>query len=238
MQSGVYGFFGVNYYTHCSGFIFVFPFVVWLFFAVVLFLSQLAENIFEKAGKPLKWRSVILPAVMIPISFVVAFWDVYFIGQQATKLCKEQAGLHVYKTVEADGVSGIYNIKYWSEYGFKFIENIDIGNKIRYTYVGGKSKVELVDKFNSKYAIVNNNIKISNRIFVVKYLSINIETNEILGDLAYVVVYGGWADMLFYNLTGFTYSPWSCGRGKNIESNSELTDFDLVKATIKPVILK
>lgn len=235
MRSCVYEFFGVNYYTHGTGLVLVFPFVVWLFFAVILLLSQLAENFFEKADKSLKWRSVLIPAAMIPISFVVAFWDVYLIGQQATKLCKEQAGLHVYKTVEAEGFIGDSSIDYWSKYGFKYVEKRDFNDKIRYTIIDGKSKYEQVDEFHSKYEYLCEKKFVGNRIIKVTYYMKSTSGVDVLGTYILFVVHGGWVDMLFINLTGFSYSGWECRQTMLNNEGFEFDSDDLIRATLKPV---
>lgn len=56
------------------------------------------------------WRKVKLPLIgVVPIGLVLLtlpFWDVYMTSLDASRLCKEQGGLHVYKTVEADGILG------------------------------------------------------------------------------------------------------------------------------------
>jgi hypothetical protein len=232
MQSGVYEFFGVNYYTRGTGLVLVFPFVVWLFFAVILLLSQLTENFFEKADKPLKWRSVLIPAAMIPISFVVAFWDVYLIGQQATKLCKEQAGLHVYKTVEADGFIGDSSIDYWSKFGFKFVEyQMGNGEKYRYVLLNGDVKKISVDNLLSSYEIISSDSIVTNKISEYSYAIVDVNSKQVISSLKKYSIDCGWSDMVMYSVSGFSYTPWICS---GISTGINLNVRDLIKHSIIP----
>ena len=43
---------------------------------------------------------------------VAAYWDVYLISREAERLCREEAGLHVQKMVEAEGFLGTSDIKH------------------------------------------------------------------------------------------------------------------------------
>jgi hypothetical protein len=172
-----------------------------------------------------------LSAALVVISFIVVFWDVYQIGSQATKLCNEKAGLHVYRTAEAESFLGAAGIRGWADYGFKFTERESDKDKIRYFYENGKPTYKKVDEFISQYELVMSRIHIFPRIEVIKVEMKDRRTDEVLGESIEYSIDGGWADMLFYNSTGFSYSPWICS-GQFARGQIYLSD--VVKATLKP----
>ncbi|SEA84794.1 hypothetical protein SAMN05660420_03399 [Desulfuromusa kysingii] len=226
MDAGVWEIFGTRYYTHGFGLLFVFPFAIWFFVASVLTLKGLVVE------RTFKWRGLALSACLIVVTLVAVFWDVYQIGQQATKLCNEKAGLHVYRTAEAEGVLGLFSIEHWSKYGFKFVEYEDVlKNKTRYFLEGGKPAHKKVNQFLSQYEYLITRKNLTSRIGIIKQEIKDRNANEVLGESNEFSIDGGWADMLFYNTTGFSYSPWICS-GSN--ESQKIYPSELVKAVLKP----
>jgi hypothetical protein len=227
MESGVWEIFGTRYYTHGFGLIFVAPFVIWFGIALLLTLGRIVR------GKhPFISINLCLSATLVVISFIVVFWDVYQVGKQATKLCNEKAGLHVYRTAEAESVLGLSGIEHWSKYGFKFVEYEDVlKEKTRYFLEDGKPAHQKVDEFLSQYELLITRKNLTSKIMIHQYQIIDRSTHEVLGETSHLTIDGGWADMAFYGITGFTYSPWKC-KG---EGMGDASPIDIVKVVLKPI---
>ncbi|WP_321532215.1 hypothetical protein [uncultured Desulfuromonas sp.] len=226
MDAGVFEIFGTRYYTHGFGLLLVAPFAFWFIVSVIGVPIRLLER------KPLQWYGVVVSAFCTFVMLIVVFWDVYQIGQQATKLCNEEAGLHVYRTAEAESFLGAAGIRGWAEYGFEFTEGESDKDKIRYFMENGKPTYKKVDQFLSQYELVTTRKKITNRIGIIKQQIKDRNSNEVLGEANEFKIHGGWADMLFFNLTGFSYSPWICS-GRN--QKKKIYPSDLVKAVLAPI---
>lgn len=226
MDAGVWEIFGTRYYSNGFGLLLVAPFAFWFVVSLIGVPIRAIER------KPVKWYGLIISLLCTLVMLVVVFWDVYQIGQQATKLCNEKAGLHVYRTAEAEGVLGLFSIEHWSKYGFKFVEYEDVlKNKTRYFLEGGKPAHKKVNQFLSQYELLITRKKLTPKIKIHQYQIIERSTNEILGETAHLRIDGGWADMAFYGLTGFTYTPWQC-KGDGMEDASPI---DIVKVVLKPI---
>jgi hypothetical protein len=93
LDAGVFEIFGTWYYTYCFGIILIAPFALWFVGSMIRVLMR------ALAGKPVKWYGPAISAGCTLAMLIAVFWDVYQIGQEATRLCNEKAGLHVYRTV-------------------------------------------------------------------------------------------------------------------------------------------
>ncbi|WP_321532221.1 hypothetical protein [uncultured Desulfuromonas sp.] len=225
MDAGVFEIFGTRYYTHGFGLLLVAPFAFWFIVSVIGVPIRLLER------KPLQWYGVVVSAFCTFVMLIVVFWDVYQIGQQAAKLCNEKAGLHVYRTAEAESFLGAAGIRGWAEYGFEFTEGESDKDKIRYFMENGKPTYKKVDEFLSEYELLITRKKLTPKIKIHQYQIIERSNSEILGETAHLRIDGGWADMAFYGLTGFTYTPWKC-KGDGMGDASPI---DIVKVVLKPI---
>ncbi|MGD9847830.1 MAG: hypothetical protein AB7T15_01950 [Desulfuromonas sp.] len=226
MDAGVWEIFGTRYYTYGFGLLFVFPFAIWFFVSLVLTLKGLVLE------RTFKWRGLVLSACLIVVTLVAVFWDVYQIGQQATKLCNEKAGLRVYRTAEANSVLGLSGIEHWSRYGFEFLEDNSLRKgKLRLFMKDGKPTYKKVDQFLSRHELMITRKNLTPKIMIHQYQIVERSNNEVLGEILQFTIDGGWADMAFYGLTGFTYSPWKCeGDGMG-----DASPIDIVKVVLKPL---
>jgi hypothetical protein len=119
---------------------------------VVLYLPLVLGSLWFIYRKFKKARLVIV--VLAPVLLALPLWDVYMIGRDAERLCKEQGGLHVYKVVEADSFRGGGDIVKLSEYGFAYAESFGLGGKkFRYTSDGIKWFEQEIDEFITRYQI-------------------------------------------------------------------------------------
>jgi hypothetical protein len=226
MEAGVFEIFGTRYYSYGLGLLFVAPFAFWFVASFFRIVTQFIDR------KPIKWFGPILSAVCVLLMPVIVFFDVYQIGQQATKLCNEKAGLRVYRTAQTEGVLGLSGIEHWAKYGFEFVEyEHSVKRKIRHYFKNGKPTFKKVDKFLSQYELVETRSDITPRIGVIIQEVKDRNTNEVLGQSKEFSIDGGWADMFFYNLTGFSYSPWICS---GISGKRQIYISDLIEVTLNP----
>lgn len=220
--------FGTYYYTNCFGLIFFVGPVFLVFVCSLLYTALVALN-----RETIRWRWPLIFGLCTVVVFVAVFWDVYLTGRQATKLCKEQAGLHLYRTAEAESIIGAGTIKDWKDYGFIFTEYI-YGSYVYRTYYDkdGKMITEKVDNILSQYEYSSARVRMNPRIYLLNEKIRYRITGEILGEIKTFSIDTGWADSLFYNLTGFNYAPWICSGEKKYEL---IYSSDLVKSVLKPM---
>lgn len=188
------------------------------------------------------WRQTKLPwKLTAPLGLVLItlpFWDVYMIGRDADRLCKSEAGLHVYKTVEAVGVAG-YGAEYWLNYGFKYVEHMGIGpgkysRKYRDTLENGEIVSEEIEEFTIQFdnKTGDNHKVVTKSISRSSHVVIDRETKEVLGDWVFFNIYPGLFDGILMKITGSGPVLWHCGFRS--PDGNEIGVRDLVKATIHP----
>ncbi|RLJ69173.1 hypothetical protein [Sulfurisoma sediminicola] len=177
----------------------------------------------------------------VPLGLIVAtvpLWDVYAIGVEAKRLCKEQAGLKVYRTVEADGFLGSGLGKRLMEYGYKYVESGGDDKMSRYTAKDGDIVHERITEFTSRYWVKTGD---SHRV-IGKHFSrssdqvVDRQTGEVLGELVVIGIYPSWFDNVAIAATGSGsgFSPWRCGEEPPPGRTTELGLYDLIFATIHP----
>lgn len=179
------------------------------------------------------WPLLVLLALVL---LTLPFWDVYIIGRDADRLCSEQGGLRVYKTVGADSFRGGGDIVKLSKYGFKYAESYGLGGKIyRRQIENGELKREVVPEFEAHYEVGGEGYQVitksiaSNAIRVV-----NLETKEVLGELITLNIHPGRFDGLFLKLTGSGPVVWHCGAEPPTGQIEPLSFDDVILATLKP----
>jgi hypothetical protein len=120
---------------------------------VVLLITPLAY--FAILRRVAVWVRISAIALLWGGTIHLAYWDVYQIAKEAERLCREEAGLHVYRTVEAEGLLGLSSIEYWAQFGLKYVE-FDFGReKFRYTLAGGRVEKTPVNEFRSRYELTH-----------------------------------------------------------------------------------
>ncbi|WP_020677438.1 hypothetical protein [Geopsychrobacter electrodiphilus] len=173
------------------------------------------------------------------VLLTLPFWDVYMIGRDAERLCREEGGLHVYKTVEAEGFLGDSSIEVWSKFGFQYVESGGGDKMSRYTMVNGKPVHQRVQKFISRNQLKSgDNHRVIDKYFArTSYQVIDIQSDEVLGELVAFSIYPGWWDNIIIGLSGSGsgFHPWSCGNEPTQKSDVlRLGGSDVVRATLKP----
>lgn len=210
-----------------------------IYLPIALFVSwQVHRRILLRLPKA--WLRHVLVFAISGAIVTAPLWDVYAIGQQAERLCKEQAGLHTYKNVEAEGFLGDSAIEYWSKYGFKFVESGGGNMMSRYTLRDGKPTHERIQEFTSRYQLKkgDNYMGIGKHVARSSEVVIDRQNGETLGSLVYFSIYPGWFDSVLIGLTGTGsgFSPWQCGNEPTKGHEAlRLGGSDVVLATIRPL---
>lgn len=137
------------------------------------------------------------------------YGDVLVIAGQAKALCQADAGLHVYRTAESEGLFGTTSVAYWAVYGFTYVEYQSVGYT-RVTMKNGKEILTKIDKPTSRYEYAIENKIIGRGIKEGRALIRDRTTGEILGEHTYFYIYPGWADTKFLGFTGLTFIPPIC----------------------------
>lgn len=187
----------------------------------------------------LLWKKLKLPLVLLaPIALVflsLPFWDVYTIGRGADRLCQEQSGLHVYKTVEAEGFLG-GAAERWLKYGFSYIEGGGGKFMSRYTMQEGKVKHWRIDEFISRYAVGtgDNHKVITKSISKSSEVVRDRDTKETLGDLVVFNIHPGLFDGILLKFVGSGPVVWHCGNEPPAGRRDGLGYGDVVMAVLKP----
>jgi hypothetical protein len=178
-------------------------------------------------------------ALVTAIVVTAPLWDVFTIGVEAQRLCREQAGLHVYRKVEAEGFVGGALSKKLADGGFKFVESGGtLDRKFRHTLKDGKDVAEQIDEFVSQYQLTTGD----NHLVIGKHFErssdqvIDRQTKEVLGELVVLSIFPGWFDNIAIALTGTGsgFSPWRCGEEPPPGRKAALGLYDLIFATIRP----
>ena len=179
------------------------------------------------------------------IFMTIPLWEAISVSNAAERLCKEQGGLHIYKTATADSFLGGGGIEYWSKYGFQFLE---IGGpqdkKYKLTIKDGKEFRQEISEFESQYqiqtdvrvAIPHPNIR-GSAVRVIDRM-----TGETLSQLLKLVIYPTRFDRLALSLLQVEFNPWICGneaqdgRGSYSPGKKKYLygSSDVIKATITP----
>ena len=181
-------------------------------------------------------KRIICISALWAITFLIGYTDVIIISLKARKLCREEAGLHVYKTVEAEGFLGATDIEYWSQLGFKYVEHDFLGKKTRYSMLNGRVVKEELNTLLSKYEFVTT-LEVIDAPFNrgIKMIKDRV-TNEVLGEIVSFAIYPGWLDSRLLGLLGFTWSPAGCdGDYFPRPQKATLNVTDLITAVIVPM---
>ena len=232
----------MNWFTELIGwpwYTFGWPLIlgILLFLPLVLFVLRFF-------GREFDWTSFLLKAryrwpIALSIVFILVCGDVVQIGREANKICREQGGLHIYKTVETEGFYGSSGIKYWSEYGFKYVESGLSKNGVsHWTWVEGKKQHRYVPLPLSRYQWrgPGKRTRINTWIFRSSSRVVDRQTGEKLGQLVWFSVYPGWFER--WLLSMFNEHSWTCGENVPKEKQAlygkRYGEDELIKFTLHP----
>jgi len=220
--------FGTTYYTSWIAA------TLFCFISLIVFFVLLLVSAKSRSSK----RKLVAIFVVLELGiFGIVYWDIIVAGHQVSNMCHEQGGLHVYNTVEADGMAGIAGIKGWDEYGFSYVEYVDSrGYIIRSTMNNGKIIKERVDRMTSQYIRITKRENVGRLIekSFIKRISHSVVdriNGDLLGELIYFTIQQGWAD----HWVPGEYTPWQCGN-KELRNGHTfyLTVSTLIKGVVEP----
>jgi hypothetical protein len=223
----------MNLYISGIGWIAIFV----IYIPVTLFVIGLIYIlILKKLNISIKVLSVL---ALFIFSAWLLLWDIIQIGNQAKELCKN-AGLHINKTVVADGFygKGVAGFaRTWKPYGFSYVEEQKLsGQYIRTSELNGEFIVEKNVELKSRYWSIQDDRILNKNFKQIKTYVKDSLTDEVLSELIYYKIYPGWFDSYMLSASGFSFSPWVCKpRDKD---GGRLTILDLIQETIHPIKTK
>ena len=206
---------------------------------VILVTLKIIRRIYrDREQQPSVAKKLVVVSSCIFSLFVALHWDIFLVGQQAKKLCREQ-GLHIYKTVEAEGFFYFCCAEEWLDYGFSYVEVDKSKEKFRYSREDGKLQRKKIDNYISQYEVMPTEVTIVMEFFGRSRLSRirdsvrDKRSGEILGDYTYFVIYPSWLD----RFVAFEFTGWSCGKTSSTDASfDDLNSILLIKETIKPIV--
>ena len=184
--------------------------------------------------------------IALALAAALVLTDVVRTGRTAHRLCREQGGLHVFRTVEAEGFYGSSGIEYWSKYGFKFVESGLTKNGVsHWTMKNGKVQHRYVPEPTARYQWIGkeNHVPVAPLIARSSSHVIDRRTGEELGTLVWFSIYPGWVERWLIGATFGDVRPWICGwdapegKGEYWSAKKKWVygSDDLIKGTIRPI---
>lgn len=168
---------------------------------------------------------------------VIAYGDVFLIAWQAERLCREDAGLKVYRTLHAEGVLGGVSLRDLQDIGIKYVEwRTPMGRPTkRESYENGEYKYERINDFKSQVELAWQDLPRSNSIVESKTLLKERSSGNVLGEIIAFEFYPGWLDSRLLGLVGLSWAPPRCDDDypPRQEKRIYYTN-DLIRKTINP----
>ena len=226
---------GFRFYMTGFSLLLMTPFLVWLLIRLLRWLWVRQQG--SKESRHIQLVKLHFSLWLTIALFIALHWDIAATSYKVNKLCREQGGLHVYKTAEVEGFLGGVSIEAWSEYGFSYVEMLGAyGDKYRYTIKDGREHREIIDEFKSQYMLDSDSKQVDEHVKRVRRTIRDRHNGEVLGDLVFFNVYPGWIDRFYYKLVPIPFSPIQCGvdrqKGKRNSINRYYTS-DLITSTLK-----
>lgn len=205
-----------------------------MLFLLIIIVPLVYRKIITKRWQSLRAR-VTATVALCGLCWLIAYGDVLVIAVNAQRLCHEETGTKVFKTVETDGFLGGAGIVGWSSYGFKYIEQW-IGTYYRVTMVAGEEVRERIAAPTSRYEYANESTGMAFQVVRNTKLIRDRTTMEILGEASSFAIFPGWADRMFLGFTGFSWSPPICiAPDQTPRPGASIGSNDFIKKILKPV---
>ncbi len=198
----------------------------------VVYLWAIAPSV-----KTTKRRVPIMLALWSVLA-VCTYWETFAIALQAKMLCETEAGIKVFRTVEAEGFLGTTDIEFWARRGFRYVESRGAGRQMfRRTMepVGGKARPQIrrteVENFLSKYEFSLQEASFPPCCSAFNIVVRVIDTGEVLGKASNIRIHRSSLDRL---IPVERSAPGCTGPGHITRNNLIFSD-DLVALVIKPL---
>jgi len=179
------------------------------------------------------WLQLLLIPTLLASCVFAAYFDVFQIAREAERLCTTEAGMRVYKTVEAEGIYGLHDIRLWSKHGFKWIEYSQEKKYFKETLDEEGVKVVSIDEPQSRYEYRSSPIKERAPQIEVTHRSVTDRTtNEDVADVTYFHIFRGKIDRILN--FGLQFIPPICYGGPPVQNGGIQIDIptDLVNAVV------
>ncbi len=229
--------FGTKFYFSGAGW---FGYGIYLLLALIVIRVMYRLLLRRIPGKSLRRVTILVLSAAV---LTWPLWEVVAIGLEAKKVCAEQGGLRVYKIVEVGGIRSS-SIKYWSEYGFSYVESGNSQRKNRWEIINGNIVRKSINEFSTQYGVQTgmNSKKINKNFSRTDTRVVNLNNEVILGELTTISIYPSWFDIRMIRLMGGGSTAWQCGNeapeGKGSYQPGTRRyiygSSDVVKATLKP----
>ena len=163
----------------------------------------------RNASRPLPWR-LVGPILLVVLTFPL--WDVLVTAVRAKPLCQKEAGIKVFKTVQADGIRNGDPLPELMAHGIRFTERDTGKDKRRETIKDGKIVEERIHEFTTRYSpgYLEDTV-VSSAISRHGYTLVDTANNEILSQQIFFSVHRGWFETVVSGLLGLETNPWICG---------------------------
>ena len=161
--------------------------------------------------RPIPWK-VVGPILLVVLTFPL--WDVLVTAVRAKPLCEKEAGIKVFRTVQADSVRDYTLTPAALAHGFRIAESYGPGNhKYRYSIRDGKIVEERIEEFLTRYSY-SGRPDTTAAPGIRRHTSeiVDEQINEILSKSVDFSVDHGWFEAVVGGVFGLESNPWSCGR--------------------------
>ena len=177
---------------------------------VIFVLTPIAYRVFLKL-RPLRVQITAVLGFWIA-AVIVAYGDVFLIAMEAKRLCGEEAGMKIYRTIKAEGILGYVSVRDHQDHGIKYVESATSSGRplLRESIENGEYKEERIDVFTSQVQLARNETRLSVGSVRVQDLLIERSTGSMLAEIIAFEFYPGWIDSRLLGLLGFSWTPPRC----------------------------
>lgn len=181
-------------------------FVVALPFYWIAFIA-IQHSWRRAAGRPIRWGLVLAAPGILVLPIADEFW----IAWNFERACREEAGVHVYRKVEAEGFfdgTGSPGTGVIEELGFRYAEGLTQNGKAvaHVERVKGLWHRTILDRPQSRYhyrwAVPEQSVQVGHQLWREELQVIDVKSGEVLGDSVRFARYPAWLQGLWVRFFG------------------------------------
>ena len=159
--------------------------------------------------RPIKW-AVVGPIMLVVLT--IPLWDVLVTAVRAKPLCEKEAGIKVFKTVQADGIRNGDPTPELIAHGIRFTEFGSGKDKRREMLEDGRIIQTQIEEFATRFSMgYLDDTVVSRAISRRGYTVADTTNNEVLSQQVFFSVHRGWFETVVSGLLGLETNPWICG---------------------------
>ncbi len=236
---GIYAVFGVPYYS--LGLVEGFAQLV----ALLAFGIALAR---ERKRSGWAYLGAVCRTTLVVVLVWEMIWnlDILYITAKANYLCRNEAKVRVYRSVRAPGMAGLIDTRYWTDYGFSYIENgavlgRDKAVAERSYLENGAVVVKRASKFESPVALKQTtNRPHSYGLTVSIDRIVEMSSSDVLGERTAFGILPGFFERVLMSFIPGARSPWRCrarrGPTPRFPDGAPVSLTEFIKMTVKPPV--